>query len=96
MLTMLEPKTFPMDTPTFSGFNTEKMATKSSGRDVEKATRMKPIVVFPNPVTLAKLTELLIVRLLDLIRTINAIIRIIIFPIIPNCSITFSKTSSKL
>jgi len=36
MLTMLEPKTFPIDTPTFSGFNTAKMATKSSGKDVEK------------------------------------------------------------
>ena len=53
MLTMLEPKTFPIDTPTFSGFNTAKMATKSSGRDVEKATKMNPTVVFPNLVTLA-------------------------------------------
>jgi len=33
---------------------------KSSGREVEKATSINPIFVFPKPVTLAKLTELVI------------------------------------
>ena len=55
MLIILEPKTFPIDTPMFVGFNAEKTAMKSSGSDVEKATRMKPTVVFPSPVTLATL-----------------------------------------
>ncbi len=57
MLTMLEPKTFPIEIPTFSGFNTAKIATKSSGKDVEKATKINPTVVFPNPVALATFIE---------------------------------------
>ena len=36
------------------------MATLSSGREVEKPTRMKPIVVFPKPVMSETLTEFLI------------------------------------
>ena len=83
---------FPNEIPTVIGSTIANIATKSSGKEVEKATSRNPTFVFPNPVILAKLTELEMVKLLDLIRTINEIIRIIIFPIIPNCSITCFKT----
>ena len=88
--TMLEPRTFPIDTPTFSGFNTEKMATKSSGSDVENATRMKPTVVFPSPVTLATFMEWVIVKSLALDKAANAARRMITLPINPNPSSTQS------
>jgi hypothetical protein len=65
----------------------ENMTTTSSGREVEKATSMNPILVFPKPVTLAKLTELVIAQLLALIKTINEAIRTAMFPIIPSWSI---------
>jgi hypothetical protein len=42
----------------------EKTDTKSSGKDVENATKMNPTVVLPKPVMPATLTELLIVALL--------------------------------
>jgi hypothetical protein len=66
----------------------ENMTTTSSGREVEKATSMNPILVFPKPVTLAKLTELVIVKLLALIKTTNEAIRTAMFPILPSCSNT--------
>jgi hypothetical protein len=53
---------------------------------VEKATSMNPILVFPKPVTLARLTELVIVKLLALIKTASEAIRTAMFPIIPSCS----------
>ena len=62
MFAMFEPRTFPMDTPTFSGSIIANMATNSSGKDVENATRMNPIAVFPKPVALATFTECLIVK----------------------------------
>jgi len=68
-LTMLEPNAFPTATPTASPPIAEKMATESSGKDVENATRRKPIVVFPNPVMSATLTELVIVKWLALSST---------------------------
>jgi hypothetical protein len=73
------------------------MATESSGKDVEKATSMNPIFVFPKPVMLAMLIELLIAKLLDLIKTANDASRIAIFPIDPSCSNTscFSPFFSK-
>jgi hypothetical protein len=40
------------------------------------------------PVTLAKLTELVIVKLLALIKTTNEAIRTAMFPILPSCSNT--------
>ena len=88
--TMLEPRTFPIDTPTFSGFNTEKTATKSSGSDVENATRMKPTVVFPSPVTAATFMEWVIVKSLALDKAANAARRMITLPINPNPSSTQS------
>jgi hypothetical protein len=48
------------------------MDTRSSGSEVEKATRMKPMVVLPNPVMSATLTELLIAASLALAKTANA------------------------
>ena len=93
MLIIFDPKMLPSETPIVCGSMIANMATKSSGNEVEKATSRNPTFVFPNPVMLAKLTELVIVRLLDLIKTINEIIRTMTFPIIPNCSITFSGTS---
>jgi hypothetical protein len=66
----------------------ENMTTTSSGREVEKATSMNPILVFPKPVMLAKLTELVIVKLLALIKTPNEAIRTAMFPILPSCSNT--------
>jgi hypothetical protein len=68
MFTMLEPNTFPIETPTPSGFATAKMETLSSGNEVAKPTRTKPIVVFPNPVMSEILTELFIVNLLPTTR----------------------------
>jgi hypothetical protein len=88
MFTMFEPKTFPIDTPMVSGFTTENTATNSSGKDVEKATRMNPTVVFPNPVALATFIEWVIVRLLALSKTTNATIRIMTLPSRPNPSST--------
>jgi hypothetical protein len=88
MLIMFDPKMLPTEMPIVCGFTIANIATKSSGKDVEKATRMNPTFVFPNPVTLAKLTELVIVKLLALIRTTNEAIRTTIFPIIPSCSNT--------
>src|SRR4030067_2588031 len=57
MFTTFETRTFPMDTPTFSGSSTANIATHSSGKDVEKATSMKPTVVFPKPEALATFKE---------------------------------------
>ena len=90
MLTMLEPNTFPIETPTFSGFNTENMATKSSGSDVEKATKMKPTVVFPSPVTLATFMECVMVKSLALLKAANAAISITTLGSRPNPSSTCS------
>ena len=71
----------------------ENKTTTSSGREVEKATSMNPILVFPKPVTLAKLTELVIVQLLALIKTINETTRTVMFPIIPSWSINLLAPS---
>ena len=76
IFTMFEPKTFPMATPMVSCPIAEKMATESSGKDVEKATRMNPTVVFPKPVMSATLTEFVIVQSLALSKTSNAARRI--------------------
>jgi hypothetical protein len=66
----------------------ENVTTTSSGREVEKATSMNPILVFPKPVTLAKLTELVIAKLLALIKTASEEMRTAMFPILPSCSNT--------
>jgi len=87
MFIMFEPKMLPNETPTVVGSNTAKIATKSSGKDVENATNKNPTFVFPIPLTLAKFTELLIVKLLDLIRTTNETRRTITFAKTPNCYI---------
>jgi hypothetical protein len=85
---MFDPRTLPTEIPIVLGFIIENRTTTSSGREVEKATSMNPILVFPKPVTLAKLTELVIVKLLALIKTTNEAIRTAMFPILPSCSNT--------
>jgi len=57
MFVMFEPKIVPMDTPTFSGSNTENTTTNNSGKDVDKAISTNPTVVFPKPVISATLIE---------------------------------------
>ena len=63
-----------------------KMDTRSSGREVENATRMNPMVVFPKPVISATLTELLIVTSLAFARIANETARTIVLPHIPSSS----------
>jgi hypothetical protein len=82
----------PTEIPVVWGFNVAKTATRNSGKDVEKATMMNPVFVFPKPVTLANLTELVMARLLAFIRIINATKRVAMLPIIPNCSNNYSRT----
>jgi hypothetical protein len=72
MLTISEPNTLPTATPKASCLIAAKMDTRSSGSEVEKATKMKPMVVLPNPVMSATLTELLIATSLALAYTANA------------------------
>ncbi|HCW08284.1 MAG TPA: hypothetical protein DGG95_13065 [Cytophagales bacterium] len=88
MFAMFDPKTLPTEMPIVSGFQIANMATKSSGREVEKATNKNPIFVFPRPVTLAKLTELVIAKLLAFIKISNVTIRTATFPAIPSGSST--------
>jgi hypothetical protein len=83
----------PNEIPTVFESTMAKKATKSSGKEVENATSKNPIFVFPKPVTLATLTELVIVKPLARIRTTREIKRRIMFPIIPNCSNTYFKSS---
>jgi len=59
------------------------MATNSSGKDLAKATRMKPTGVYPRPVVSATFTEWLIVTLLAWFRATKAAIRISRLPINP-------------
>ena len=86
MFTMLEPSTFPIEMPTFSGLATAKTATLSSGKEVEKPTRMKPIVVFPNPVISETLIEFLIVTSLPRTRSTTETSRMSALPPAPSCS----------
>ena len=83
---MFDPSTLPTEMPIVSGFKVENIATKSSGREVEKATSMNPVFVFPKPVTLANLTELVIAKLLAFIKTASDAMRTAMFPTNPNCS----------
>ncbi len=62
------------------------METKSSGNDVEKATKINPTVVFPKPAMSATLTELSIVESLALSRISNETRRIAVLPNGPNSS----------
>jgi hypothetical protein len=80
---MLEPKTLPKDTPMLVWLKTAKMDTLSSGKEVEKPTKIKPMVVFPKPVISETLIELFIVTSLALPRTISEAIRISRLPINP-------------
>jgi hypothetical protein len=63
-----------------------KMDTQSSGRDVEKATKINPTVVFPKPVISATLTEFVIVQSLALFRASNEAKRISALPNGPHSS----------
>jgi hypothetical protein len=60
------------------------IATNSSGKEVEKATRINPTVAFPKPVAPAIFTECLIVKLLAWFRANKATIRINKLPINPS------------
>jgi hypothetical protein len=61
---MLEPKTFPTEIAP-SAVNAEMKATLTSGRDVEKASKLKPMEVLATPVISDTLIELAIERRLD-------------------------------
>ena len=63
MLTMFEPRTFPTERAA-PPENAAMKATVNSGRDVEKAMRLKPTAVFPSRVIVETLTALLIAMLL--------------------------------
>ena len=86
MFTMFEPNTFPIETPTFSGLATAKTETLSSGSEVEKPTRMKPMVVFPNPVMSETLTEFLIVTSLPKTSRTIETSKMSALPTSPTCS----------
>jgi hypothetical protein len=83
---MLEPNTFPIETPTFAGLVTANTATLSSGSEVEKPTRMKPMVEFPKPVISETLREFLIVTSLPITSRARETSKMRALPPIPNCS----------
>ncbi len=62
------------------------MATNNSGKDVEKANKMNPTVVFPIPVISAILEAFVIVESLALPRINKATIKTTAFTIGPSCS----------
>ncbi len=86
IFTMLEPNTFPIETPTFAGFATAKTDTLSSGSEVAKPTRTKPMVVFPKPVASEILIAFLIVNSLPTTRSIIEESRMAALPTNPNPS----------
>ena len=86
IFTILEPSTFPIETPTFSGFESAKMETLSSGREVEKPTRIKPTVVFPKPVISETFTEFLIVISLPTTKSRIETSKMSALATAPNCS----------
>ncbi len=86
MLTMLEPKTLPIETPTFSGLVAENTDTLSSGKDVAKPTSTNPIVDFPKPVISDTLIEFLIVTSLPITKRSTDASKIIALLRIPSCS----------
>ena len=86
VFTMLEPKTFPSETPTSSGFTIAYKDTLSSGREVAKPTKTKPMVVFPNPVISEILTEFLMVNSLPTTRKTIEARSMIALPISPSSS----------
>jgi hypothetical protein len=69
IFTMFEPKTFPTEIDKPVPDNAAMTATVNSGKEVEKAIRLKPTEVFPSRVMLATFTALPIVRLLAQFRT---------------------------
>jgi hypothetical protein len=88
---MLEPKTLPMATPMPAWLMTAKIDTLSSGKEVEKPTKIKPTVVFPKPVRSDTLTELFMVKSLALSRMISEARRISTLPINPISSNTVAS-----
>jgi len=64
--TMFEPITFPIEIA-LSPVNAAMTATQNSGKDVEKAIRIKPMVIFPSPVISDVLIALVIVMWLALL-----------------------------
>jgi hypothetical protein len=83
---MFEPKAFPMATSTVSSPTAEKIDTLSADKDVQKATMIKPVAVFPKPVISAILTELVIVKSLVLSKASNEAMRITVLPKNPSSS----------
>jgi len=86
MFTMLEPNTFPIETPMLAGFATAKTATLSSGNEVAKPTSTKPIVVFPKPVMSEILTAFRMVNSLPTTRRMIEDSRMAALPSKPNPS----------
>jgi hypothetical protein len=80
-----------MATPMLAWVMTAKIDTLSSGKDVEKPTKMKPTVVFPKPVISDTLTELFMVKSLALSRMISEARRISALPIKPTASNTVAS-----
>lgn len=51
MFTIIEPKAFPIATPTSSMPVAAKTETLSSGNVVSNAMNIKPMIVFPSPLS---------------------------------------------
>ncbi len=66
MFTILLPNMLPSATPTASSVAVLKMATVSSGSEVEREMRKKPTAVFPKPVISATLSLFVMVMWLNL------------------------------
>jgi hypothetical protein len=105
MFAILEPKALPMATPMLVWVKTAKMDTLSSGKEVAKPTKIKPMVVFPKPVMSETLIELFMVTSLALPRTMSEAMRTSKLPINPvssnitaspcfNCSWNIAKKLS--
>ena len=86
MFTMLEPNTFPIETPTLAGFATAKTETLSSGNEVAKPTSTNPMVVFPKPVASEIFMAFLMVNSLPTTRRTIEASRMIALPSRPNPS----------
>jgi hypothetical protein len=96
MLTMLEPNTFPIAMPMFSGLTGAKTETLRLGKEVQNPIKTKPTVVFPMPVISEILIECFIVNSLAKTRTANAASRTPMLPIKPISSNSSVHLSAQL
>lgn len=79
MFSILLPRMLPSATPTASSVAVLKIATVSSGREVEREMRKKPTAVFPNPVISATLSLFVMVMWLNLSSSSSAASRVPVF-----------------